>query len=130
MATVPSSTTRRGRLFGDATASEAPAEKSAPAPSKRKRRLLLGAAALVVLLVWLAPMIVARTPLVDSLLTGALDGYPGRITTHRASLGWFSPVELSGVELQNGQGESLLSIAAVRTDKSLLGLLTGGAEGT
>ncbi|REK19187.1 MAG: acetyltransferase [Planctomycetota bacterium] len=100
----------------------------APRGKKRKKKshgfrngcifmlLLLG------VVLYFAPAIVARTPLRDSLLQQALK-LDGTITVGSASLGWFSTVEANDIVLRDEDAEPIISIASIRTDKQLVGLL-------
>ena len=71
---------------------------------------------------WLLPIVVAWTPLRNRALAMALPGLNGTITSGSASLGWFSPVVFTEVEIRDRDGNRLAGAATVRTDKTLLQL--------
>jgi translocation and assembly module TamB len=72
--------------------------------------------------IYFAPAIIAHTPLRNSLLQTAL-GLDGTITVGSASLGWFSNVAAEQIEIRDKTGEMVVAVAAVRTEKPLVGLL-------
>jgi len=85
-------------------------------------------AGLVLGLVWLAPMIVANTPLFDRIVASATADLQGEVRVQSASLGWFSPIVLSDVEARDSDGESLAKIPSASTGRTLFSLLTGGGD--
>jgi len=93
---------------------------------RRTARWLAVSVCLVFLLVvsaGLAPAILSSRlcwPTVLSWLTSDLDG---RVSTDSVSLGWFSPVVVGDVRVEDAQGQQVLQVAAVRTESSLLSLL-------
>ncbi len=111
---------------------------------KFKRRVLL-AAGLFLLLVWLLPMIVAKTPL-RNLAVGLLaTDLAGDVRCESASLGWFSPVVLEGVSVDgvsvdgvpvdgvpvdgtDGQETTILNATRISSGKGLLGLILSGGQ--
>lgn len=72
--------------------------------------------------VYFAPAIVAHTPLRNSLLQTALK-LDGTISVGSASLGWFSSVTADHIQIRDAAGDVAVEIAAVRTQKPLIGLL-------
>jgi len=97
-----------------------------PEPARKRRggrKVFL--AALVVALVALAPTIVTRTPLRDKCLAlaGRIAGVNGDVRVGDLSLGWLSPISASQVEIYDFDGNSLLNLANVDCDKTLLDLL-------
>jgi hypothetical protein len=85
------------------------------------RRLLAGLAALA-LLVGLAPLLVAHTPLLDAVARWALADFKGSVSVGRASLAWLSAPVLEDVELRDAAGRTLLSAPRIEAGKSLLAL--------
>lgn len=130
MSTTSGMSTRRRRLISrkehyasdppDGTEPRRRTRSSSPWP---RRLVLLGLA--LVILVWAAPIIVAATPLRDYLLGMALEPKQGKLVSASASLGWFSPVTLRGVEIRNPDpdAEPILTVETVTTNKTLLSLL-------
>jgi translocation and assembly module TamB len=102
----------------------APAQSQPPAKPRRRRwpKVLLGLVALLLLLVWFAPTIVAKTALRNRLARSAAADLNGTLDIGGASLGWFSPVELRDVTLTDPQGRVVARIAKVTSSKSLFSL--------
>ena len=124
MSTVSSRTGRRRLpLVGR---SESAGSRSTP---QRRRWISVAVtAALLVGLVWLAPLIVAATPLFDSVLRSLTADLQGEVRVQSASLGWFSPVVLTDVEARGADGEPLAKIPSASTRRTLLHLVTGGGD--
>jgi len=101
-----------------------PASRRA-APRRRWSRWpwLLTAVALLVVFVWLLPTIVANSPLLNSILASAAADLKGKVTAQRATLGWFSSLRLSGIEIRDEQGQPLLEIPELRGERCLLAIL-------
>jgi len=71
---------------------------------------------------YFAPWLVAHTP-VGPWLVRAAAPVDGTITFGSASLDWMSSVVVNDVEIRDAEGESVATIATIRTEKSLLALL-------
>ncbi len=105
-------------------ATVAPEKQASIRPTGRKRRglmaLAIGALGLV-LVVGLLPTIIAHTSLMAFFVRRAamLDG---TITFQSASIGWFSPVSISGIEIRDAQGDTVLEAESLTCDRSLLKL--------
>lgn len=102
-----------------------PATNTSPAPRNRRRRWLVRLAALLVLLlvaVWFAPAVVARTGLRNRFARQALADLRGEVNVGGASLGWFSPVELRDVTVTDPQGRVLFAAPTVTSSKTLFAL--------
>lgn len=89
-------------------------DKSAPRPRGRRRwllRLSLGAAALVVLLIALAPWIASRIApgMVES---AAASSIQGSVKVSTLSIGWFSPLRAGPVQLLDPAGQPVASVQA------------------
>ena len=95
-----------------------PVRSAAP----RRRKWLLVLAGLLLLLA-IAPWIVAATSLRNAALAMALAPEQGTATSESGSLGWFSAPSLSNVTIRDPQGEVLLSARSVTVQKSLINLL-------
>ncbi len=91
-------------------------------PRRRWPRRLAIALTGYAILMWALPILLGWTPLRDRALAMALPGLNGTITSGGASLGWFSPVVFTDVEIRDPAGKVLVSAAKVSTDKSLLRL--------
>lgn len=121
-----SSKTRKSLLRRRRGNSPLPHVGNAPRPGRAriaKWRRWLVAVAVVLLLAWSAPLMVAHTPLRNQVLAWATGDLNGTVTAESASLGWFSPVVLGGVELRDAQGELVLAAGEVSLDRTLLDLL-------
>lgn len=104
----------------------------APAPKVRKPRRWLRRFALLTLLllvgVWLAPNIAARSGLPNRIVRDATSDMRGTVEIGSASLGWFSPIELRDVVAKDAQGRVLLTAPRITSTRSLLALLTNRAD--
>lgn len=99
------------------------AQNTAPTlPTKRWPKRLLWAIGLVVL-IWFAPAIIANSPWRDYAINAAIGKINGRVVTKSASLWWFSPVNISGVRLDDAGGKPLVDLAEIRTSHSLMSFL-------
>lgn len=85
-------------------------------------KLLVLAGVLAAVVVAL-PTIVANTPLLNSLLAKAIPDGSLLVTANGASLGWFTPPALSGIEIADAAGQKLASVEAVRLDRTPFALL-------
>jgi hypothetical protein len=97
-----------------------------PRPRRRRRRFIIGLAVFALVLVGLvafAPMIVAKTSLRQAVLTRIFDKLNGRATAGGASLGWFTPIELTDITVTDPAGRPALIAAKVTSSKTLLDLL-------
>jgi translocation and assembly module TamB len=104
-------------------AAPVPANRSSPpALGKWKRRLLAVVGLLVVLLV-LAPILVAHTPLRNWLIARALPQLQGNVRIGGASLGWFRRPILTDIEVRDGEGRRLLHVPRLEGGKTLIALL-------
>src|SRR5688572_1198079 len=79
--------------------------------------------AILALVLWLSPIVVARTPLLNQILASLLADLPGSLTAQTASLGWFSPVALYDVQLRDEQDELLARAESVEGTVALWSLL-------
>ena len=70
-----------------------------------------------------APVLVAKSPLRHRILPMLLPEYPAKITTGRCSMLWWSKVELGDVQLDDLEGEPMLLIDQITSEKSLASLL-------
>jgi len=92
--------------------------------AQRRRRwpwVLLALAALI----WFAPLLVAKTPLLDWILAKAVGPLNGSLRVGNASLGWLSPIMLEDVELRDVHGASVVRVERIDTTKRLWRFLWG-----
>src|SRR5262245_55616988 len=111
------------------TVTPPPAPKSPPPTSRRRRWLkrLLPLATLLVLGVWFAPAVIAKTELRNRFARQALANLHGSVEVGSASLGWFSPVELRDVTIRDEAGRTVVSVPKVTSQKSLFALVRNSA---
>ncbi|TWT85676.1 hypothetical protein Pla123a_04830 [Posidoniimonas polymericola] len=92
--------------------------------TRRLPRALLRLAIVLAILVALAPTIAVRTPLVKSLVAGALPPEAGALTLASAGGGWLSPMSAQGIELRDARGELVFEAQEVRLSHGLVGLIS------
>lgn len=68
---------------------------------------------LLAAVVWVLPMVVAHSPLLNWCVALGTRDLEGTVRIESASLGWFSPVVLSNVEVRDAQNEPVLVIPRV-----------------
>lgn len=88
-----------------------------------KRKLLIFFALLAIVIA-LLPTIIAKTPLRNSLLSAAIPGNSIHASIGGASLSWISGPALSGIQLNDSAGNTLLTADAITLDRTPLKLLT------
>lgn len=99
-------------------------DSSAKIPRKRfLRRILTLSGILLVAGGLFAPSFVAKSSLRHRILPTLLPEYPAKITTGRASLFWWSSVELGDVQFEDTDGKPLLHVEKLTSEKSLIALL-------
>lgn len=115
---------RGARRFDASHATEREPDGEQPVPTRpRRSRWLVGVLVVLVVLLWLGPTIVAKSSILSWIVTWAAADLKGTVTARSASLGWFSAPSLRGLEIRDEQGESVLEISEIRSDRSLLALL-------
>lgn len=95
------------------------------APQRRRRHRWLIALGLCVALVYLLPILVSRTPLRNTVVDWLSADLNGSLHVEQLQCGWFSPVQVEGIRLDDAAGQPLLAIERVVSERSLLGLVTG-----
>ena len=73
-------------------------------------------------LVALAPQIITKTALKETLISRVTADYPFQISVESLSVGWFSQVKATNVQLRDSQGELLLRVPQLTMDRTLLDL--------
>ena len=104
-----------------------PRQRSA-APEKRRRKWPWVLLFLLVVLL-LLPNIVGWFGLHQYALPYALKDFDGKANFKSASMGWFQPVRLSGVEITDKAGNPLLTAANIETSRPLHAFLTSSDYG-
>ena len=92
-------------------------------PKKRRRRWVFLAILLMLLGVVFLPKIVAHTPALNWIVGSAASDLRGSLSVESASLGWFSPVVLRDVRLEDSEGRPVLEVPKLSGKKSLLAIL-------
>ncbi len=82
----------------------------------------------MMVLLWLAPTIVAHTPLRNWLAAKFIGGTQSSVTVGRAKFGWLSPISFENVEVRDEAGRITLALPRVTAPKSLLATLTGTGD--
>ena len=85
-----------------------------PRQWKWPRRLIASVACITVVLFFL-PTLLSISPLKQRLIDWATSDLHGHLAVDSVSLGWFSPIELNGVSLQDIEGQTVITIAQVTT---------------
>src|SRR5215212_6616886 len=75
---------------------------------------------LALIVIGLLPIIVAKTPLRNVLLSSALPRDSVTVTIGDASLNWFGSPSLSTVEIKDATGDKLLAAESVKIDRTPL----------
>ncbi len=96
-------------------------------PRGRKRRALV-VLALLLALVYFAPNLLALTSFRNVPLGVVFEGIEGTITSGSASLGWFSPVVYRDVEIRDREGELVLTVAEVTSERTVAKLLADRSQ--
>lgn len=106
------------------TSSPTPSTKSVQ-PRRRRWRWLLWCVPVLGVLTAAAPRIIAGTPLFGWLLARVATAAElnGTLRADSATLGWLSPVRISGLELADAEGETAAKAVELRTERTLLGLV-------
>lgn len=96
-----------------------------PFPPQRRggRRWWIAGLVVIGAGVWLAPILVARSPILAWAVEKLTADVRGTVRIEAASLGWFSPIEMSGVEIRDQQGQPVVQVAKVTGERWLAGLL-------
>jgi translocation and assembly module TamB len=100
-------------------------DEVAPAGPRRSRllRRVLIVGLLLAVLGWFAPWIAAATGLWKSLLAAAAPELDGKVDAKSLSLSWLSPIVARHVRVRDQNGQPLVEVESVRTQRSLLELV-------
>lgn len=97
---------------------------AAARPAKRRRRWMILTSSLLALgVLWMAPTIVAKTPLRQWVVAMLVEDLDGTATARSMSLGWFSPATFNEVELLDASDQPVLTATKISGDRSLWALL-------
>jgi hypothetical protein len=98
-----------------------------PKQGKKWRRRLVFSTLTLALLVWFLPIILAKTPLLGWAIN-RFGNLKGHVAVQSASLGWFSPPAISGIELRDEQNQPVLDVSEVSGSQSLLSLVYNSSK--
>ncbi len=117
-------------MTNDATEStEANAPKRAPGKGKGLLLAVLGVVLVLVLLVLLLPTIISAGVGRGMVLGVVNDSMRGDVQVNSLSVGWFSGLEITGLELVDEDGATVLTAESVEApDAGLLGLVMGSTD--
>jgi hypothetical protein len=87
---------------------------------------LLSLLILLALGVVMAPAVVCRTPLRDTVLRLATGNVRGSVEVGELSIGWFSSLNATDVKLLDQEGNLIAHLPSIVGDKGLAGMLTSG----
>ena len=82
----------------------------------------------VAVIVALLPTLVAKTPLRNVILSAVLPKNSVQVAIGDASLGWFSPPSVSGIEVRDAAGRPLVAVESVQLSRSPWRLATNWHE--
>ncbi len=72
---------------------------------------------------WFLPAIIVNTPILGFIVRKASGSMKCSISIKSASLGWLSPILISGVAIRDQQNQALFEVEKISSDKSLLSIL-------
>lgn len=108
-----------------------PFTSGTPTPKKKRRWLrwvLLVAFVMLLVGVWLAPGVVAKSAYKDQFVAEMTADVNGTVTVGEVSLNWLHPVEAFDVKVVDASGREVVVAKRVSTSKSLLELLLNRTE--
>lgn len=92
-------------------------------PKRRLRRWPWMILLLLLVGVFFLPNIVARTSLKQAAIDYLLADFNGKVSVDNLSLGWLSPIKISGISASDPQGQPLVTAGQVTTSKPLYSFL-------
>lgn len=108
--------------------SQAGAKQEGPRFSGLKRKLILAAIGLAVLLgllVLLGPTLLSTGPGKRYILGKVNEGLEGKLTVEGLSLGWFSGIRITGAEFSDAEGYQTIRFRSLTSNASLMRLIRG-----
>lgn len=121
---MASTSTRGGKRRQYLQSSDGYPASVAPPRRRKGKWLLLSVLIGLPLLVFAAPIVIAKTPLLGAVVALGAKEVNGKLTVGSASLNWVQPVELRDVELKDAQGNTVAKIEEITSGRTLFGLLT------
>ena len=83
---------------------------------------------LVAVIIAILPMLVAKTPLRNVILSAVLPKNSVQVSIGDASLGWFSPPSVSGIEVRDAAGRPLVAVESLQLSRSPWAMATNWHE--
>ncbi|MFW6170806.1 MAG: hypothetical protein ACODAD_09980 [Planctomycetota bacterium] len=77
---------------------------------------------------WCLPAVLGSQLLWPHVVSHLTSDLEARVTTESVALGWFAPVVVRKVRVENISGESVATVEAIRSEATLLSLLFGGGD--
>ena len=94
-----------------------------PGPTSRRKRRWAVRLAILALVIWFLPGILTHTPLLDYAIHLGTADLDGTLSIQAVSLGWLSPVSVTGIEVKDRKGRPVASVASVQGDRALAAIL-------
>ncbi|MBX7164797.1 MAG: hypothetical protein K1X74_00490 [Pirellulales bacterium] len=95
---------------------------------RRSRYALAVMAATLVLLIVALPWIVSRSMVFNRVLAFVAADVDGSVQARSASLGWFSPSVIRGLEVRGTDGQPFVRVTRIESERGLWGLLTSRSD--
>ena len=99
-----------------------------PASRRRWPTRLAILLAMLAVLAWLLPAVIAHTPLLGWIINTAAGDLNGSVSVQSASLGWFSPIAVQNVEVRDAEGKAVLTVPSAAGDRSLAAILMNSSN--
>lgn len=96
--------------------------KKAP-PRRGLKKWLVSAAIVLFVLIVAIPWVLGNTSLRDQLVAKLVDNPAVQVTTRKASVGYFSPLSIDGLEVNADRGATVVEFDRIEADKSWLSML-------
>ena len=75
-------------------------------------------------LAWFLPAIIVNTPVLGWVVRKASGSLKCAISVQSASLGWLSPISISGIAVRDEQNQALVEVERITSDKTLFAILS------
>jgi len=97
--------------------------RNAKKPKQHRRRRWLLPPIVLILAVWLLPVLIVHTPLLNWIVAKSTADLNGTLRVGSASAGWFSPIIVENIEMRDARGQNVLTVPSAHNDRSLAALL-------
>lgn len=99
------------------------------AKPKKRRKFIITFMVILALALFFLPTILVKTPLKQTAINYATSDIKGDVTIGNISAGWFSPIKIQNVLLQEENGSEILSAESIETSNTMIGFLTNSDLG-